>query len=239
MIFRNLLTDPADIKEKVLSSIEKGESLLLTYFNQNCFNLYFKNSIYRNIIDKKFRIYPDGMGVYLFLKMSVNNRITRIDATSVNESILNWLVKRKVPVVIVGGDFNAEFEKKAIKSGINLAGYHNGFFDYSEFKEKALSISSCGNTFILGMGAPKQELFAAELQKTPGNKVIICSGNFLAFYFQYQKRAPVFFRKAGMEWLFRLLLEPRRLWKRYLLGIPEFFFRALKLKFFPKAAEKH
>ena len=86
------------------------------------------------------------------------------------------------------------------------------------------------------MGVPQQELFAEKLLRIPDSKVVICVGNFLEFYFGTKKRAPVFIQKIGMEWLFRLITEPGRLWNRYLIGIPLFIFRILKLKFEGKIA---
>jgi exopolysaccharide biosynthesis WecB/TagA/CpsF family protein len=80
------------------------------------------------------------------------------------------------------------------------------------------------------MGVPKQELFAEQLIRTSNERVIICVGNFLEFYFGTKKRAPYFLQKIGFEWMFRLLSEPKRLWRRYLLGIPLFIYRVIKIK---------
>jgi len=82
------------------------------------------------------------------------------------------------------------------------------------------------------MGVPKQEIFAEKLSQSQNSKVIICVGNFFEFYFKLKKRAPVFVQNIGMEWLFRLFTEPSRLWKRYLIGIPVFFFKIFRIKFF-------
>jgi N-acetylglucosaminyldiphosphoundecaprenol N-acetyl-beta-D-mannosaminyltransferase len=79
------------------------------------------------------------------------------------------------------------------------------------------------------MGVPLQEKIAFELSKRINGLQIICVGNFLEFYFGTIKRAPKFLHNSGFEWIFRLLTEPRRLWKRYLIGIPVFIARIILL----------
>ncbi len=78
---------------------------------------------------------------------------------------------------------------------------------------------------VLAMGMPKQEHVALHLQKamdTPA--LLICGGAILDFTAQRFPRAPMFFRRFGLEWAFRMLMEPRRLFKRYAVGIPLFFY---------------
>jgi N-acetylglucosaminyldiphosphoundecaprenol N-acetyl-beta-D-mannosaminyltransferase len=233
MIFNKLLTDPKDVVLKVLESIEREESLLLTYFNQHCFNVYNCNEDYKKLLDTKFDVYQADFGVYLALKYLWQRKVKRIDATAMNEKILNELSNKNMPFVIVGGNFDEKFIKEESKKRrINLTGYINGYFDESQAVNIIQELKDFGNQIIiLGMGVPKQELFAEKLVKTIEAKVIICVGNFIEFYFGTKKRAPVFIQKIGLEWMFRLITEPERLWKRYLIGIPVFVFRILKLKF--------
>ncbi|WP_244268059.1 WecB/TagA/CpsF family glycosyltransferase [Stutzerimonas nitrititolerans] len=78
---------------------------------------------------------------------------------------------------------------------------------------------------VLAMGMPKQEQIAVQLRDaldTPA--LLICGGAILDFAAQRFPRAPLLMRRFGLEWLFRLLIEPRRLFKRYALGIPLFFY---------------
>lgn len=69
----------------------------------------------------------------------------------------------------------------------------------------------------LGVSAPKQETWALEWIDELGMPVV-CVGAAFDFLAGFKPRAPQWMRRAGLEWLFRLLSEPRRLWKRYLLG---------------------
>jgi len=232
MIFKKLLSDPDEVTKKVLDSIELKEALLLTYFNQHCFNVYYEDKAYRNLIEQKFNAYQADLGIYLALKLLLKNDISKIVGTDLNISILNELIAKKIALVIVGGKFEESFVmKEAKKSGINLLYYKNGFFDESEVESIVTQLNSFNaNVIFVGMGVPKQELFAEKLSRALKNKVIICVGMFFEYYFGTTKRAPVFIQKIGLEWMFRLLTEPKRLWRRYLIGIPEFIFRVIKMK---------
>jgi beta-1,4-glucosyltransferase len=82
---------------------------------------------------------------------------------------------------------------------------------------------------LLAMGMPKQEEVAVMFkQQLDVPALIICGGAVLDFSANRFARAPEAFRKVGMEWLYRLLMEPRRLFKRYVVGIPLFFFYLLR-----------
>ena len=221
-------------EKEVLGLIENpgtsGSNTSLTYFNQHCFNVYFKNDKYRKLIDDNFSVYPDGIGIYLSLRFLFRKKVQRIDATQLNSLIIDKLIENKESVFIIGGKFDESFLVKYLnEKGINLAGYWQGFFSEQEAKD-ILHKASKAKYILIGMGVPGQEYFADEIIKSLPGKTIICVGNFLEFYLGSIKRAPVIFQKLGIEWVFRLLTEPGRLWSRYILGIPEFFYRIIKIK---------
>lgn len=69
---------------------------------------------------------------------------------------------------------------------------------------------------IIGLGAPKQELWVHQHHESLRATVAICAGATIDFLAGEKRRAPVWMRKAGLEWLYRVILEPRRLAGRYL-----------------------
>jgi N-acetylglucosaminyldiphosphoundecaprenol N-acetyl-beta-D-mannosaminyltransferase len=75
---------------------------------------------------------------------------------------------------------------------------------------------------FVGLGAPKQELWIAEARPKLAGPVLIGVGASIDFLAGTVRRAPAWMSSAGLEWLFRLAQEPRRLWKRYLLRDPQF-----------------
>ena len=88
------------------------------------------------------------------------------------------------------------------------------------------------DVLFIGMTAPKQELWAYEQFAKLNTKHICCIGAVFDFYAGTIKRAPNWMISLGLEWLYRLLAEPKRLWKRYLIGNFKFIYFILKEKCF-------
>jgi len=68
MIFDKIIKDENEVKSIVKETLSNNSNLLLTYFNQNCYNQYILHSKYRKLIDKRFTVYLDGIGMYFALK---------------------------------------------------------------------------------------------------------------------------------------------------------------------------
>jgi N-acetylglucosaminyldiphosphoundecaprenol N-acetyl-beta-D-mannosaminyltransferase len=84
-------------------------------------------------------------------------------------------------------------------------------------------INAAGPDIVwVGLGAPKQERWMAEHRDRLDAAILIGVGAAFDFHTGRLDRAPVWMQKAGLEWSYRLYKEPRRLWKRYVLGIPRF-----------------
>jgi len=231
-LFNNTFASEEEVIKSISDSLDRNLPLLVTYLNQHCFNMYFKDKNYKRIIDKDFNVFPDGLGVYLFQKFKLKKKIERTNATALNYSIIKLIKETKQKIYLVGGNFEEDFLKKNLEtSGIELSGYYNGFFNEDERNRiiKKIVFDEC-RIILVGMGVPKQEIFAQLVSNYSYNKIIICVGNFLEFYFGKIKRAPSLIQQLGLEWLYRLITEPKRLWKRYLLGIPEFIYRAIKFR---------
>ena len=95
MIIKNLLLYEDETFNKVINSIEEEKNLLLTYFNQNSVNIYFRNEKFRNLIDKEFEVYQADTGVFFLLKFLGKNKIKRINATGFNIKIINEINKKE------------------------------------------------------------------------------------------------------------------------------------------------
>lgn len=117
-----------------------------------------------------------------------------------------------------------------------LVGFRNGYFAEQEIGEICASISATQPDLLLvAMGNPKQEYFIAKHGAEMGASVSIGVGALFDFLSGSVVRAPLFMRKLKLEWLFRLAQEPRRLFHRYVVGIPRFLLYVRKLR---KSANK-
>ncbi len=231
----NIITNETEVIELVKNFHEIDRNLLLTYLNQHCFNLYNKMHEYRSVIDEKFSVYMDGTGIYYALKLFKHKNIQRFNASDLNEKLFEYFTSTKEKLFIVGGNFTNDKLQILKNKGLNFCGYQSGFFN-SEAESGIIDEikKAVPDIIIIGMGIPKQELFASKLDEKISGKKIICVGNFLEFYLGTIKRIPKLFRNSGIEWSFRLITEPTRLWRRYIIGIPLFVFFVLKERQYAK-----
>jgi N-acetylglucosaminyldiphosphoundecaprenol N-acetyl-beta-D-mannosaminyltransferase len=90
---------------------------------------------------------------------------------------------------------------------------------------------------LVALGAPRQDVWIARHLAELGVKVALGVGGLLDFFSGRIPRAPVWVRRLGMEWCYRLYQEPRRLAGRYLLGNPVFLTCVLRERFFGRSGE--
>lgn len=90
---------------------------------------------------------------------------------------------------------------------------------------------SGANVLVVGVGAPRQELWLTKhLPETPNIQIAMALGATIDFEAGFRRRPPRYIQKIGMEWFFRFLSEPRRLWRRYFVDDMPFFWLFLKQK---------
>jgi exopolysaccharide biosynthesis WecB/TagA/CpsF family protein len=106
---------------------------------------------------------------------------------------------------------------------VNVVSAHHGFAPMQTYVE--LARQSQPELVVLGMGMPKQEAVAAMLAASGTPCLIVCGGAILDFLGGKVSRAPQWMRRLGCEWIFRLISEPGRLFKRYVVGNPMFLLR--------------
>ncbi|MEZ4809856.1 MAG: WecB/TagA/CpsF family glycosyltransferase [Allomuricauda sp.] len=114
-----------------------------------------------------------------------------------------------------------------------IAGYRNGYFKKEEEKSIALEIQkSKAQILFVAISSPIKENFLYENKHVLSNvNFIMGVGGSFDVIAGKVKRAPIWMQKTGLEWLYRLIQEPRRMWKRYLVGNTKFILLVLKERF--------
>jgi N-acetylglucosaminyldiphosphoundecaprenol N-acetyl-beta-D-mannosaminyltransferase len=118
---------------------------------------------------------------------------------------------------------------QANHSGIRIAGYRDGYFNEDQEQQIAEEIrDSKADILFVAMTPPKKEIFLRKYSKMM--KVSVCHGVGGSFdvVAGVTQRAPVWMQKSGLEWFYRVLQEPRRMWKRYLVTNTVFLFLGIK-----------
>ncbi len=112
-----------------------------------------------------------------------------------------------------------------------VVGFRNGFFDMNNCGDVCDQINEArADLLLVAMGNPRQENFIVQNRHRLNVSVTIGVGALFDFMSGTVMRAPNVVQSAGLEWLFRLLQEPRRLFQRYIVGIPRFVTEIVKLK---------
>ena len=164
---------------------------------------------FKNILNSASIITADGIGVVYaskILKNPINERCAGYDIAC---SLLNKMAKENKSLYLFGSKQEViEAAKENILkkySGVNIVGMANGYFDAVVF---------------VCLGVPKQEKWIYKNAPNLNAKVLMGLGGSLDVFSGKTKRAPVFYQKLGIEWLYRLVKEPKRFFR--MLDLPKF-----------------
>jgi len=114
-----------------------------------------------------------------------------------------------------------------------IAGYRNGYFSKEEEPQIARDIAESGAQILfVAISSPKKEIFLYDHRETLKSlNFIMGVGGSFDVVSGLVKRAPIWMQNMGLEWFYRFIQEPKRMWKRYLIGNSKFIFLILKEKF--------
>jgi N-acetylglucosaminyldiphosphoundecaprenol N-acetyl-beta-D-mannosaminyltransferase len=115
----------------------------------------------------------------------------------------------------------------------------DGYFSLDQFPERAQLVAASGAKILLvGMGVPRQEKFIEEQWANLGVNLAVGVGGSFDVMAGLRRRAPVWMQKIGLEWVYRLIQEPGRLWKRYLVTGLQFGALSLRAWVFPSYRDR-
>ncbi|MCL2391098.1 MAG: WecB/TagA/CpsF family glycosyltransferase [Oscillospiraceae bacterium] len=201
--------------QNALEIISKREKAYCVTPNPEIVWLCRKNEALRDIINNADLVLPDGIGIILGAKILGtplhSGRVPGIDFAS---ALFAVLAKTKGSVFLLGAKpgvaDKAGAELTLMYPGLAIAGVSDGYF--TDSVALAAKINAANPDFLMVcLGAPKQELWISE--NISRLNVPLCAGlgGSLDVFAGNVKRAPVFFQKLGLEWLYRIIKEPQRL----------------------------
>jgi N-acetylglucosaminyldiphosphoundecaprenol N-acetyl-beta-D-mannosaminyltransferase len=189
-----------------------------------------KDMKFRNVLKSCYLNLPDGMPGVWVGRIKGAKMMERCYGPDFFKAVLSASAGHEVNHFFCGGKQGVADELKSVCE--KTMGNHNikGTFSppFLPMSDRELSqlgkrINEC-NTDILwiGLSTPKQELFAERIAGFVNVGFIVTVGAAFDFYTGHVKQAPKWVQKNGIEWLFRLLCEPKRLWRRYGTIVPLF-----------------
>ena len=177
-----------------------------------------------NIIKQADLVVPDGSGIVLYLR-SQGQKINRCPGIELSEQVVQIAAAKQWRIFLIGGapkvvDTVAESWRQKW-SDIKIAGMHDGYFDEAIEQQICEKLQSSQPDLILvGLGVPRQELWIQQYRHLCPNAVWIGVGGSFDIWSGIKTRAPEWFGKNNLEWLYRLYQEPWR-WRR-MLSLPHF-----------------
>ena len=195
-----------------------------------------KNLSFKNTLNNFYCNLPDGMPLTWIGYLKGCKQMTRCTGLDTFQTVMYSSAKHKIKHFFCGGKEGIAIELQkasAIKLGnSNVVGTFSPPFremTQEEFKNLGTLINSSGANLVwIGLSTPKQEVFAMELSKYIKVNYIITVGAVFDFFTNNLQRAPLWIQKIGLEWLYRLCKEPKRLFKRYAEIVPMFIWLNLK-----------
>ena len=233
----NIVTDIQNISyaqllQEIENNILENKQLLITYCNAQTCNLCHKFPGMQKIIAEFNIIHPDGFGIFFASKFLYgrNGFQNRLTGSAFYQLLLEKGIKRNWKFFFFGDKDETLKEISSVHPELMIAGCHNGY-TYENGKLLSLINDSKPDILIVGMGSPKQEDWIINFKSKLDVKIILAVGDGIKVFSGSKKRGTGFIQKIGLEWMVRLFFEPKRLWRRYLVGNPLFLIRIIKCKF--------
>jgi len=167
-----------------------------------------------------------------FLNRPLPERVAGIDLM---ENLVKLGAEKKYRIFFLGAKEQVvkdvvDVYTKRYGAGI-IAGYRNGYFTKEEEQQVAAQIAGSGASILfVAMSSPKKEIFLNTYKDLIQTPFIMGVGGSFDVISGLVKRAPNWMQKWGLEWFYRVMQEPRRMWKRYLFGNSEFIYLVFKEK---------
>jgi len=218
---------------------------LVNNVNIHACNTACRDPELREILNASNIVFCSGSGVKLGARLLGKKLGQRMTPPDWVDELFKLCMRRRYCVFFIGDtdEVVSLFARKVKERHrwLRIMGYHSGFFIPGADEEIRImnEISRQRPDIILtGMGMPRQEKWAWRARGRMGKGVIIATGAFFRRYTRYEKRAPFWMTQYGFEWLSRLLVSPRKLFKRYVIGTSLFFCRIIKQRFTPQKEEE-
>lgn len=214
---------------------EQEAPALIAYANAHTLNLTVEDPGYRDVLTRAAIVLNDGAGISLAARIQGDRFPANLNGSDLNPEILGLAATRGWPVFFLGAKRGvAERAAGAMRSRyplLQVVGCRDGYWAPAETPEVVDMIRASGATVVMAaLGNPLQEKWLAEHLPGTGARLGVGVGAFFDFAAGEVARAPAWMNRWGIEWVFRLTREPKRLWKRYIVGNPLFLVRVLKAR---------
>ncbi|AYG68058.1 MULTISPECIES: WecB/TagA/CpsF family glycosyltransferase [unclassified Rhizobium] len=217
-----------------LASLPVGQTAI-SFVNAHNMLVMLRDENYRNVLERNL-VLPDGVGLDIASRAAHGEPFpANLNGTDFVPALLTFMERPK-RIGLLGG--KRSVVENAAEKFRRHAPWHefivvsDGFFDPARSNAVAAEIGRQKiDVLIVGMGTPLQEKWVAEHVGPQHARLVLTVGALFDFVSGTVPRAPSLVRAVRSEWLFRLVLEPGRLWRRYVLGVPLFLYQVIRHQF--------
>ena len=229
----------SELHQHLLDAVQQKLHIQVLHANVYGLNLAYQHRWLRQYLNKADIVFCDGAGVILgarLLQKYIPTRITYADwmwqlAEFGEEHELRFFFLGAKPGIIE----QAKVHLLSRHPNLKISGYHHGYFDKAaDHPDNTAVIQKINDAkphiLLVAFGMPLQEQWLRQNWSQIDANVALTGGAVFDYISGNLTRAPQWMTDNGLEWLGRLLIEPRRLWQRYIIGNPLFLWRVLKQK---------
>lgn len=229
----------AALVTSIINLIRSGDRGIFVYINIHAINLALDLPWFLDFLNHSYCAYCDGAGVLLGAQLAGSKLTNRSSPPDWIASLATECETRSIKWFLLGGHPGVSERAAAFLTHqfpeLLIIGTHHGYFDTTpDGEDNAMLIDKINDAspdiLLIGMGMPLQEKWLNENWHKLNVKVALPVGALLDYLAGSKRRPPQWMARHGLEWAGRLISEPGRLWKRYLIGIPRFFFSVLWLR---------
>jgi len=214
--------------ELIKTNVKNRKKSNIYFINADTLNKTYKNKSLRMILNKTRYVFPDGIGIKVACNMMNMPLKENINGTDMFPFICQMAQEEGMKIFLYGAK-DSVAEKMKIKvldkfPNLKIVGAINGY-DLNDNEVVNMINYSEADIVLVAKGAPLQEQWINTYSNKICAPVIIGVGGLFDFYSGNIPRAPIWMREIGLEWTYRLMQEPKRMWKRYIVGNPLFLIR--------------
>ncbi len=229
------------LKDYICNILEKNTyPLQIITLNIDFLRIANIDNEFKEICKNSHIVLPDGIGIIYLLKLKYQLNIKRITGNDILNIIVNTLHNNHLKIAFLGSSHLnlIKIKNKIEESKLNIKvtdiiSPPINFEKDAKINDEIISNlqRSKPDIIFVALGCPRQEKWINNYKNVIGFKIGIGVGAALDFYTGSKKRSPVIFQRLGIEWVWRLISEPKRLFKRYIiLDLPFFIKKTIQIK---------
>ena len=219
--------------DRVMGLVERGARARIAFVNPDCLNKAVEDEGYRAALNTMDTVFADGSGLQLAGRALGVHILANVNGTDLFPALCERCAREGRSLYLLGaaeGVARRAAERMRERyPALRIAGTHHGFFAAQEEPRVLAEIDASGaDLLFVAFGAPRQELWMRRHRDALRVPVMIGVGGLFDFHSGRISRSPRWLQDIGMEWVWRLLQEPSRMWRRYVVGNPLFVWRVLR-----------